>query len=86
MLQITPAERRALQLLARGKSLHEVAVILEVSACVVATRLRVLFAGMGVSETAEAVENARRRGLLFTNEGQEGEGSDDGSADSGVSL
>jgi len=77
VLQITPAERQILQLLAQGKSLDEIAQIVEVSAWAVERYLSVLFARMGVSRMAEAVESAKRRGRLLSGQGREGEGNDD---------
>ena len=65
MLQITPSERYALRLLAQGDPITEVARALGVSASAVDSQLGVLFARMGVSGKAEAVEVASRRGLLL---------------------
>ena len=64
MLHITPSERQALRLLAQDHPIGEVARALGVSASVVDIRLGILFARMGVSGRAEAVESASRRGLL----------------------
>ena len=64
MLHITPSERQALRLLAQDNPISEVARALGVSASIVDRQLRVLFARMGVSGKAEAVESASRRGLL----------------------
>jgi len=64
VLQITPSERHALRLLAQDDPITEVARALGVSASAVDSQLGVLFARMGVSGKAEAVEVASRRGLL----------------------
>jgi len=58
VLTITPLERAALQLLANGKACDAVANC----------DLRTLFAKMGATSQAEAVEAACRRGLLDTDE------------------
>ncbi|HMF95471.1 MAG TPA: LuxR C-terminal-related transcriptional regulator [Vicinamibacterales bacterium] len=64
MLHITPSERQALRLLAQDNPITEVAQALGVSTSAVDLQLGVLFARMGVSGKAEAVESAARRGLL----------------------
>jgi len=64
VLQITPAERAALQLLARGRSRRELAVSLEVSEPEVEARLTALFRRMGVETENEAAAECVRRGLL----------------------
>jgi len=64
VLHITPSERQALRLLAQDNPISEVARALGVSASAVDVLLGVLFARMGVSGRAEAVESASRRGLL----------------------
>jgi DNA-binding CsgD family transcriptional regulator len=68
ILQMTPSERRALQLLARQRPPAEIAVCLDVTASDVGWHLHALFARMGVSSAREAVDSAVRRGLLATNE------------------
>jgi DNA-binding CsgD family transcriptional regulator len=65
VLQITPTERAALQLLADGKATHEIADRLRVSESTIEAHLRRLFAKMGASTRAEAVAAAIRRGLLL---------------------
>ena len=66
VLRITPAERHALRLLAHGKPIDDVAVALDVGSSAVESDLNELFARMGVSGIAAAVEDAFRRGLLVT--------------------
>jgi DNA-binding CsgD family transcriptional regulator len=62
MLQITPSERRALQLLADERSASEIASCLGIAVSDVRSHLAVLFAKMGVSTKDEAVSDASRRG------------------------
>ena len=64
MLQITPSERRTLQLLADEKPVSEIATCLGIAAPEVGPHLATLFARMGVSTKTDAVSNAWRRGLL----------------------
>ena len=64
MLQITPLERVALQLLASGIATHELAGRLGVSAREIETHLNTLFERMGAASRTEAVAAAFRRGLL----------------------
>ena len=64
MLQITPAERAALQLLADGRANREIAERLRVAECEVDALLTALFTRMGGSSRAEAIANASRRGLI----------------------
>lgn len=64
LLQITPGERAALQLLVKGKGRLELAASLEVSEVEVDARLRKLFSRMGVRTVREAVAECERRGLL----------------------
>jgi DNA-binding CsgD family transcriptional regulator len=68
LLQITPRERSALQLLAQGGSPGEIADCLGTSPCELETHLAALFVRMGVRNQAEAVEAASRRGLLIREE------------------
>jgi DNA-binding CsgD family transcriptional regulator len=63
-LHITPLERRALQLLADGRSSSDVAGDLGVGACEIGIMLARLFAAMGAATQPEAIRLARRRGLL----------------------
>jgi DNA-binding NarL/FixJ family response regulator len=64
ILQITPLERAALQLLADGKATHEMAHGLGLSECEVEAQLTTLFARMGAASRADAIADAGRRGLL----------------------
>jgi DNA-binding NarL/FixJ family response regulator len=64
LLQITPEERAALQLLAEGKGRLELAASLEIPEIEVDSRLRVLFSRMGVRTVREAAAECARRGLL----------------------
>ena len=64
MLHITPGERSALELLATGGPMAEVAASLGVRVPEVDAHLTSLFVRMGVSGTTEAVAAAWRRGLL----------------------
>jgi DNA-binding CsgD family transcriptional regulator len=64
LLQITPWEQRALQLLADGETPTQVALRLGVSSLEGDVLLTRLFAAMGVTTRADAVAGARRRGLL----------------------
>ena len=63
-LRITPWERRALQLLAKGHTATDVAISLGIGAFEIDPLLTRLFAAMGAATTAEAVAAADRRGLL----------------------
>jgi len=63
-LRITPSERQALWLLANGGSRHDIERALGISGSTLEAVLAVLFARMGVSGKAEAIESASRRGLL----------------------
>jgi len=64
MLQITPAERLALQLLAEGKSRTELAASLLLAEGDVDEHLRTLFRRIGVETPAEAIAAGVKRGLL----------------------
>src|SRR5262249_56970800 len=64
MLQITPGERTALELLANGRSIAEIATTLDVRVSEVEWHLASLFSRMGVTSHTEAVAAASRRGLL----------------------
>jgi len=64
VLEITPGERLALQLLAQERAAAEIAECLGVAACELGAHLDRLFSKMGASTRAEAVVAARRRGLL----------------------
>ena len=65
MLQITPLERVALQLLASGAATNGLADRLGMDECELETSLNALFARMGVTGRAEALAAAGRRGLLI---------------------
>ena len=67
-LQITPRERRALQLLANGHTTDDVAAGLGITPCETETLLKGLFAAMGAATRVQAVAAAHRRGLLATTE------------------
>jgi DNA-binding CsgD family transcriptional regulator len=64
MLQITPVERDALQLLADGQTLRDIAGRLGTSESELEAGLTSLFVKMGVGSRAEAISAALRRGLL----------------------
>lgn len=68
VLQITPAERAALQLLADGRTTRAIADQLGATEYEVETRLTTLFARMGATCRTEAVAAAFRRGLLSSDE------------------
>jgi DNA-binding NarL/FixJ family response regulator len=64
VLQITPWERAALQLLADGTATSELADRFRTTQRELDARLAVLFVRMGVEGAAEAIAAASRRGLL----------------------
>jgi DNA-binding NarL/FixJ family response regulator len=64
LLQITPVERAALQLLAEGRSHAEIATCLETSTREVKATLSVLFSRLGVRTPADAIRAGLKRGLL----------------------
>ena len=64
MLQITPMDREALQLLAMGNEISQIAGSLGLSAGEVETNLTRLFATMGAASQEEAIAAAHKRGLL----------------------
>jgi DNA-binding NarL/FixJ family response regulator len=64
VLRITPWERSALQLLADGKAVTELARDLRVSESEVEDRLIRLFTTIGAADRTEAIAVAVRRGLL----------------------
>ena len=66
MLQITPWERAALQLLARETATDAIADRLGMNECEMEARLSTLFARMGVASRTEALAAAGRRGLLVS--------------------
>src|SRR5262245_28464048 len=63
-LQITPWERRALQLLANGYTTTDIAMSLGIDAVEIDPLLTRLFMAMGATTCAEAIAVADRRGLL----------------------
>ena len=68
MLQITPWEHGALNLLANGIATHEMAGRLGVCECEIERQLTALFARMGAANRAEAVAAAFRRGLITSDD------------------
>jgi DNA-binding NarL/FixJ family response regulator len=64
VLHITPHERHALQLIARGHEPRDIGTCLGIPESEVERRLTVLFARMGAATRAEAIADASRRGLL----------------------
>jgi len=64
VLQITPWERAALQLLAEGTAITALADRFRTSEADLEARLTTLFARMGVDGRSEAVAVALRRGLV----------------------
>jgi DNA-binding NarL/FixJ family response regulator len=62
VLQITPSERAALQLLADGKATHEIGDSLAVGEGEVEAHLTTLLARMGAASRIEAISAAFRRG------------------------
>jgi DNA-binding NarL/FixJ family response regulator len=64
VLQITPRDREALQLLAMGREIGQIAGSLGLSAGEVESDLTKLFATMGAASRSEAIAVARKRGLL----------------------
>ena len=64
LLQITPRERQALQLLANGDTPRQVSIGLGISAGETEAMLERLFAAMSAATRADAVASAQRRGLL----------------------
>jgi len=64
VLQITPSERAALQLLANGKATSEIASHLGVTELELGPHLTKLFSRMGAASRTEAVAVAFRRGLV----------------------
>ena len=64
MLRITPWERGMLEQLARGVATKDIAPRWGMDEPDVESRLRMLFARMGVTSASEAVAAAARRGLV----------------------
>jgi LuxR family quorum sensing-dependent transcriptional regulator len=68
VLQITPRERAALQLLANGNATGEIADRLGISEREVDAHLTTLFIRMGAATRSEAIAAGYRRGLLTAHE------------------
>jgi DNA-binding NarL/FixJ family response regulator len=68
VLQITPRERQALELLAQGKGTEEVAAHLRVADSDTASDLTTLFAALGAASHTDAIAIARKRGLVTRDE------------------
>jgi two-component system response regulator DesR len=64
VLQITPAERVVLQLLADGTAIRDIARRLRLSEPAIDTMVTVLLERMGAASPVEAVTAAERRGLV----------------------
>jgi DNA-binding CsgD family transcriptional regulator len=64
-LQITPWERQALQLLANGDTMVDVAVGIGISTLETEALLSRLFAALGAATQDEAIAVAHKRGLLM---------------------
>jgi DNA-binding CsgD family transcriptional regulator len=64
LLQITPGERQALQLIAQGKAVGEVGQCLGVPPNELGNHLTALFAKLGAGNGAEAIAEAARRGIV----------------------
>jgi DNA-binding NarL/FixJ family response regulator len=64
LLQITPAERMTLELLAHGTPPPAIADSIGVAESEIGSYLTALFSKMGVSSRGEAVAHAFRRGLV----------------------
>jgi DNA-binding NarL/FixJ family response regulator len=64
VLQITPKEREALQLLARGSEISQIAGRFGLSTSEFETSLSRLFTMMGATTPSEAIAAALKRGLL----------------------
>jgi len=64
VLHITPWERQTLQLMAQGKAIDDIGALLGISPTDLGMRVTALFAKMGVTNRADAIADAFRRGLL----------------------
>lgn len=64
MLHITPWERSALELLARGAQSNDMAHRFGIPVAEIELRLNTLYARMGAATPADAIAAAFRRGLL----------------------
>jgi DNA-binding CsgD family transcriptional regulator len=65
VLQITPSERDALQLLAQGAPTSQIGVMLGLAPADINPFLGALFTRLGVASHADAIGVASRRGLLL---------------------
>jgi DNA-binding CsgD family transcriptional regulator len=72
VLRITPAERRALQLVAEGAATSLIGAALDLSASDVDPYLSALFAKFGAATSSDAVAAASRRGLLIPSSNDNG--------------
>jgi len=66
LLQITPGERQALQLIAQGKAVGELGQCLGLPPSELGHHLTALFAKLGVGNQADAIAEASRRGIVDT--------------------
>jgi len=64
LLQITPVERAALQLLADGRNHAEIATRLQTSTGELKATLSVLYSRLGARTPADAIRAGLKRGLL----------------------
>jgi DNA-binding NarL/FixJ family response regulator len=64
VLQITPSERQALQLIAQGAAMGHICAMLGLAASDIDPYLAVLFEKFGATSRAGAIAAADRRGLL----------------------
>ncbi|HYU79643.1 MAG TPA: helix-turn-helix transcriptional regulator [Vicinamibacterales bacterium] len=64
VLQITPSERQAIQLIAQGMATSRIGATLGLSATDVEPYLAALFAKFGATSRGDAIAAAARRGLL----------------------
>jgi len=64
VLQITPLERTALELLASGLAARDIARLFGGTETEIQGNLAALFSRLGVASRTEAVTEAHRRGLL----------------------
>ena len=65
VLQITPSERDALQLVAQGAPTSQIGSMLGLVPADIGSFLAALFARLGATSRAEAIRVASRRGLLM---------------------
>ena len=65
VLQITPSERHALQLVAQGAPTSQIGALLGLVPADIGPFLAALFARLGATSRAEVIRVASRRGLLM---------------------